>query len=79
MPFAQSFLGPAGVITTSLFDTGNAFICLGGAYSAAKMVKGGEGKISLMPILKTLVRSIPFDAYVLMTVLSLIHVSLPAL
>lgn len=31
MPFAQSFLGPAGVITTSLFDTGNSFICLGGA------------------------------------------------
>ena len=28
MPFAQSFLGPAGVITTSLFDTGNSFICL---------------------------------------------------
>ncbi len=78
MPFAQSFLGSAGVITTSLFDTGNAFICLGGAYSAAKMVKGGEGEFSLMPIVKTLVRSVPFDAYVLMTVLSLLHVSLPA-
>ena len=78
MPFAQSFLGSAGVITTSLFDAGNAFICLGGAYSAAKMVKGGDGKFSLMPIVKTLVRSVPFDAYVLMTVLSLIHVSLPA-
>ena len=34
MPFAQSFLGPVGVVATSLFDTGNAFICLGGAYSA---------------------------------------------
>ena len=78
MPFAQSFLGPAGVITTSLFDTGNSFICLGGAYSVAKMVKNGEGKISLMPILKTLIRSVPFDAYVLMTVLSLLHLTLPA-
>ena len=78
MPFAQSFLGSAGVITTSLFDTGNAFICLGGAYSAANMVKGGEEKFSLVPIVKTLVRSVPFDAYVLMTVLSLLHVSLPA-
>ena len=68
MPFAQSFLGPAGVITTSLFDTGNSFICLGGAYSVAQMVKNGEGKISLIPILKTLIRSVPFDAYVLMTV-----------
>lgn len=78
MPFAQSFLGPAGVITTSLFDTGNSFICLGGAYSVAQMVKNGEGKISLIPILKTLIRSVPFDAYVLMTVLSLLHLTLPA-
>ena len=78
MPFAQSFLGSAGVITTSLFDTGNAFICLGGAYSAANMVKGGEEQLSLVPIAKTLVRSVPFDAYVLMTVLSLLHVALPA-
>ena len=26
MPFVQSFLGPTGVIVTSLFDTGNAFV-----------------------------------------------------
>ena len=35
MPFTQSFLGGMGVITTSLFDMGNAFICLGGAYGIA--------------------------------------------
>ncbi|MBR2045466.1 MAG: AEC family transporter, partial [Agathobacter sp.] len=28
IPFVQSFLGPVGVITTSLFDAGNAFVCL---------------------------------------------------
>ena len=78
MPFVQSFLGPAGMLATSLFDTGNSFICLGGAFSAAKMVKEGEGKISLIPIIKTLVRSVPFDAYITMTALSLLHISLPA-
>lgn len=77
MPFAQGFLGPIGVVTTSLFDAGNAFICLGGAYSVASMVKNGSGRISLLPIAKTLIRSVPFDAYVLMTVLSLAHLSLP--
>lgn len=77
MPFAQGFLGPVGVVTTSLFDAGNAFICLGGAYSVASMVKNGSGRISLLPIVKTLIRSVPFDAYVLMTVLSLAHLSLP--
>ena len=77
MPFAQGFLGPAGVVTTSLFDTGNAFVCLGGAYGFAKMVKGG--KMSLGPMIKTMVRSIPFDAYIIMTCLTLSHIPLPAL
>lgn len=78
MPFAQSFLGPMGVVATSLFDTGNAFICLGGSYSVASMAKNGKGKFSIIPILKTLVKSVPFDAYIIMTVLSLLHLSLPA-
>ena len=48
LPFIQSFLGPVGVITTSLFDTGNACICLGDAYSVASMVKDG-GSFSVAP------------------------------
>ena len=68
MPFTAGFFGPTGVVITSLFDTGNAFICLGGAYSV----------VSVGPILKTLIKSAPFDAYIGMLILSLIHVSLPA-
>ena len=78
MPFAQSFLGPVGVVATSLFDSGNALVCLGGTYSVAVMAKGEKGKFSIMPIIKTLLSSVPFDAYLLMTVLSLLHLSLPA-
>ena len=78
MPFAQSFLGPLGVVATSLFDSGNALVCLGGTYSVAVMAKGEKGKFSIMPIIKTLLSSVPFDAYRLMTVLSLLHLSLPA-
>lgn len=78
MPFAQSFLGPMGVVATSLFDSGNAVICLGGAYSVAVMAKGEKGGFSLWPIVKTLLRSVPFDAYLLMTILSLLHLNLPA-
>ncbi|MGN0373013.1 MAG: AEC family transporter [Enterocloster sp.] len=77
MPFAQSFLGPLGVVTTSLFDAGNAVICLGGSYSTAAMSKNGSGKISFLPIIKRLLLSVPFDAYLLMTILSLLHISLP--
>ena len=78
MPFAQSFLGPLGVVATSLFDSGNALVCLGGTYSVAVMAKGEKGQFSIMPIIKTLLSSVPFDAYLLMTALSLLHLSLPA-
>ena len=76
MPFAQSFLGPAGVITTSLFDTGNAFVSLGGAYSVASIIKERNG-FSVKKIASKLVRSVPFDCYVIMTTLCLLRVSLP--
>lgn len=76
MPFVQSFLGPIGVITTSVFDVGNAFVCLGGAYSIATTVKG-NAKFSLWRILKTLTKSVAFDCYVIMIVLSLLKVEMP--
>ncbi|MDO5541134.1 MAG: AEC family transporter [Eubacteriales bacterium] len=76
LPFAQSFLGPTGVIVTSLFDTGNAVICLGGAYSVSSMIQGG-GKFSIMKIVKKLLSSVPFVTYIIMASLSLLHLNLP--
>lgn len=79
LPFVQSFLGPVGVVTASLFDSGNAVICLGGAYSVASIVKG-EGRETGIPlgrIVRTLVKSLPFDAYVIMTVFCLLGIRLP--
>lgn len=77
MPFAQGFLGPAGVVTTSLFDTGNAFICLGVSYSVAAMVQRGE-KFSVAKILRDLCKSVPFVTYITMALLALLHVHLPS-
>ena len=77
MPFVQSFLGPVGVVTTSLFDVGNAFICLGGSYGIAASIKAGKG-FSLGRILKALLTSVPFLSYVVMIVLNLTGVKLPA-
>ena len=77
LPFAQSFLGPAGVVTTSLFDTGNAFICLGVAYSVAAMVLRGE-KFSPVKILRDLLKSVPFVTYITMALLALVHFRLPS-
>ncbi len=77
MPFTQSFLGPMGVITTSLFDMGNAFICLGGAYGVAASVKEGSG-FNLKRILIGLSKSVPFMAHLCMVVLNLLHLVPPA-
>lgn len=76
LPFVQSFLGPTGVIVTSLFDTGNAFICLGGAFGVASMVKDGSG-FSMKRIAKALSRSVPFLTYILMVFLNLVHFTVP--
>ena len=77
IPFAQSFLGAMGVIAVSLFDTGNAVICLGGAYSLASMVKEGAG-FSLKCIVRALLRSVPFVTYMLMLLINLLHLRVPS-
>lgn len=76
LPFVQSFVGPVGVITTSLFDTGNACVCLGGAYSVASMIKGGS-HFSVITIAKKLVRSVAFDCYIIMLMTNLAHIPVP--
>lgn len=76
LPFVQSFLGPVGVVTTNLFDTGNAFVCQGGAFAVAKTIKQGNG-FSLKTFAKTMVTSVPFLFYVGMLTLNLLHIRLP--
>ena len=77
MPFTQSFLGSMGVITTSLFDMGNAFICLGGAYGIAASVKEGKG-FDFKRIVKGLAMSVPFMTHLTMVLLNLFHLAPPA-
>lgn len=77
LPFVQTFLGPAGVITVSLFDIGNACICLGTSYSLGKALQDGTG-FSWKRIGRSLVTSVPLICYILMTLLCLTGLSLPA-
>lgn len=76
LPFTQSFLGPAGVVTTCIFDTGNAFICLGTSYSIAAMVQDGKG-FSFKSLLKSLSKSVPFLTYLIILPISLFRIRLP--
>lgn len=77
MPFVQSFLGGTGVLAVSLFDTGNAAICLGGAYSLAALVRSGES-FDIRKIVDKLAHSVPFMAYLVMLILGLFHLPLPS-
>ncbi len=77
MPFVQNFLGPLGVAVTSLFDAGNAVMCTGMNYTVASMVYGEEEKPSPAGIARSLLSSVPFDAYVVMTCLALAKIRLP--
>jgi len=66
-----------GVVATSLFDMGNAFICLGGAYGIAASVKEGRG-MDFGRILRGLASSVPFMAHFIMVTLNLLHLPPPA-
>ena len=70
LPFTQSFLGPVGVLTTSIFDLGNAIICFGASFSIARAVKEG-GRADFRRILKTAVSSLPFLTHLTMVLLNL--------
>jgi len=77
IPFAQSFLGPMAVVAISIFDIGNAFVCLGGSFSLACMIKDGS-RFSVKRIVRALLRSAPFVVYIMMMTLSLAHLVLPS-
>lgn len=76
MPFVSGFLGSVGGITTSLFDTGNAFVCLGGSFGVALSVRDGNS-ISYKRVGKALLTSVPFMTYIFMTTLNLLGLRLP--
>lgn len=78
LPFVQSFLGPVGFAATSLFDAGNAVMCTGVTYTLASIAKGTGEKVSPSSIVKSLLSSLPFDAYVIMTVLAIVQIPLPS-
>ena len=77
IPFTQSFLGTAGVMTASIFDVGNAFVCLGGAYGAAAAIKDGNG-FDMKRVLKALSVSVPFLVHIGTLLMNLLRISFPA-
>ncbi len=78
IPFLQSFY-PAGVPYLCMFDTADSFFTMGTTYSIAKLLFGQKKGIlaQLREICRSLLSSVPFIAYLFMTIISLLHLSLP--
>lgn len=76
MPFLNHFY-PNSIPYLCMFDAGDSFFSLGTTYSLACARIGRQGSSSPSCILRSLVRSVPFDVYLLMTLFSLLGLRLP--
>lgn len=77
LPFIQEFLGASGVVATCMFDAGNSVMCTGGTYALASAVAAKGEKQSLGSFFKKLFSSVPMDVYLIMLLLSALHVHIP--
>lgn len=78
IPFAQAFLGPAGIVAICLFDSGNSIMATGGTYAVASSLDhDNEEKMKIGSILLKLLHSPPLVCYIVMLLLSLLNRNLP--
>jgi len=77
MPFVQSFLTPASLVGTCLFDLGNAMMCNGTTFALSKNILDGTKGLQLKNIAKTLLHSVPFIAYITMLLVTLFKIPIP--
>jgi len=80
LPLVQAFFGNTGVVAACMFDTGNAIMMTGGAYAMTSTLlrTGGEERESVGDVLLKFVKSLPFDAYMMMIFLAALGVKIPS-
>lgn len=78
LPLVQAFFGNTGVVAACMFDTGNAIMMTGGAYAMTSTLlrTGGEERESIGDVLLKFVKSLPFDAYMMMILLAALGVKI---
>ena len=78
IPFAQQFMGSAGVAVTALFDAGNSPMCTGGHYIGATTAVNVDGKkTTLADIGRKMASSPPFMVYLMMILLMALGIRVP--
>ncbi len=77
IPFAASFFEPTALLYMCMFDMGNAFMVLGGSYALAKNEVDGSGRLNIKNLVKTLLRTVPFDVLIFLFIISTFKISIP--
>ena len=77
LPFVQSFLSPASLVGTCLFNTGNALMCNGTTFAISKNILDGTKGLDLKRIGKTLLHSVPFLTHSSLLIATLAGLTIP--
>ena len=77
VPFCQSFFSPEILSYIIMFDIGNSTMCLGGSCAIARFEVDKSSKFSAMAIVKKLSRSVSFDVYIFLILISLFNLKIP--
>ncbi|HIZ78455.1 MAG TPA: hypothetical protein IAA17_01495 [Candidatus Lachnoclostridium stercorigallinarum] len=77
VPFCQSFFSPEILSYIIMFDIGNCIMCLGGSSAIARFEVDENSKFSVMAIVKKLSRSVSFDVYMFLILISLFNLKIP--
>lgn len=77
LPFVQSFLGPASLVGTCLFNTGNALMCNGTTYAISMNIMEGTKGLNLKNIGKTLLKSMPFLTQIILLLVCIVGLRVP--
>lgn len=79
LPFVQNFFDAKSAAITCIFDIGNALLVTGGSYTiASSLLHIDKEKITPVTIIKKLTRSVSFDTYLLLLLLTAFGLSIPS-
>lgn len=79
LPFVQTFLPALGSVTACMFDVGNSMMCTGGTYAfTVEYISEQKDGIDLAALGKRLLTSPTFMSYVIMFLLTSVHLKVPS-
>lgn len=77
IPFTMSFFEPTALVYMCMFDMGSAIMGLGGTYSFTKMRIEGNNSFNIKSLIKTVLKSIAVDVYLIICTLSILNIRIP--